>query len=69
MHRNRVFGAAKSVLFIEVSSFQCVLIKGFHCIANVTQYESHLLHTGKLFHASVMQNMLPQHQLPLSSYH
>ena len=30
MDTNRAFGTAKCVLFIEVSSFQDVLIKGFH---------------------------------------
>ena len=28
----RVFGTAKTVLYIEVSLFQSVLIEGFHCI-------------------------------------
>ena len=32
MYTNRVFGTAKCVLFIEVSSFHGVLIKGAHCI-------------------------------------
>ena len=31
MYTNRVFGTVKCVLFIEVSSFQGVLIKGFRC--------------------------------------
>ena len=31
MYRNKVFGTAKSVLFIEVSSFQGVLNMGLHC--------------------------------------
>ena len=31
---NRVFGTAKCVLFIEVSSFQGVLNKGFYCSMN-----------------------------------
>ena len=31
MYTNMVFGTVKSVLFIEVSSFQGVLNKGFHC--------------------------------------
>ena len=32
MYTHRVFGTAKCVLFIEVSLFQGVLNKGFHCI-------------------------------------
>ena len=31
MYTNRVFGTVKCVLFIEVSPFQDVLNKGFHC--------------------------------------
>ena len=31
MYTNWVFGTVKCVLFIEVSSFQDVLNKGFHC--------------------------------------
>ena len=31
MYTNKVFGTAKYVLFIEVSLFQGVLIKRFHC--------------------------------------
>ena len=36
MCTNRVFGTAKCVLFIEVSSFQGVLIKWFHCTWNLS---------------------------------
>ena len=32
MYTNRVFGTEKCVLFIEVTSFQGVLNKRFHCI-------------------------------------
>ena len=31
MYINSVFGTVKCVVFIEVSLFQGVLIKGFHC--------------------------------------
>ena len=33
MYTNRVFGTAKCVLFVKVSSFHSVPIKGFHCTA------------------------------------
>ena len=36
MYTNRVFGTVKYVLFIDVSSFQGVLNKGFHCITAIT---------------------------------
>ena len=35
MYTNRVFGTAKSALFIEVSSFQGVLNKGFPIYSDV----------------------------------
>ena len=41
MYTNRVFGTVKCVLFIEVSSFQGVLIKGFRhckgCVCSLTE--------------------------------
>ena len=37
MYTNRVFGTAK-FLFIEVSSFQGVLNKGFHCMSSLQDY-------------------------------
>ena len=42
MGTNRVFGTAKCVHFIEVSSFQGVLNKGFHCTYIHIQYSEDL---------------------------
>ena len=41
MYTNRVFGTAKCVLFIKVSSFQCVLINGSHCTLEHVHTRSH----------------------------
>ena len=45
MYTNRVFGTAKCVLFVEVSSFQGVLSKGFHSIyiEDINVYATHIL--------------------------
>ena len=47
MYTNMVFGTVKSVLFIEVSSFQGVLNKGFHCNRCAIQIVLLVSHSSK----------------------
>ena len=43
MYTNVVFGTAKTVLYIEVSLFQSVLIEGFHCSHQLASMTCHWL--------------------------
>ena len=50
MYTDRVFGTAKCILFIKVSSFQGVLNKGFDCIHKQGVWDSKMcpVHRGAL---------------------
>ena len=60
MYTNRVFGTAKCVLFIEVSSFQGVLNERFHCIIIVLTISSTLRNLKTTMRESVLRQTKTQ---------